>query len=243
MKKKLIMALAGAAIIGLIAGCGSSRNTSEDTDTTAAAEDTQETADTTETTENTQETADTTETTEDSSTEAEIPASAGETDSEGGKILVVYYSATGNTENVANMIAEITGADVFELEPAEPYTDADLDWTDDSSRVVSEYENEELRDIELVADTVDNWDSYDTVFVGYPIWWGIAAWPMDGFVEANDFTGKTVIPFCTSSSSGLGESGQLLADMAGTGDWQEGMRFRSSASQEDVQEWIDGLGL
>lgn len=243
MKKKLIMALAGAAIIGLIAGCGSSRNTSEDTDTTAAAEDTQETADTTETTENTQETADTTETTEDSSTEVETPASAGETDSEGGKILVVYYSATGNTENVANMIAEITGADVFELEPAEPYTDADLDWTDDSSRVVSEYENEELRDIELVADTVDNWDSYDTVFVGYPIWWGIAAWPVDGFVEANDFTGKTVIPFCTSSSSGLGESGQLLADMAGTGDWQEGMRFRSSASQEDVQEWIDGLGL
>lgn len=168
MKKKLIMALAGAAIIGLIAGCGSSRNTSEDTDTTAAAEDTQETADTTETAENTQETADTTETTEDSSTEAETPASAGETDSEGGKTLVVYYSATGNTENVANMIAEITGADVFELEPAEPYTDADLDWTDDSSRVVSEYENEELRDIELVADTVDNWDSYDTVFVGYP---------------------------------------------------------------------------
>ena len=155
MKKKLIMALAGAAIIGLIAGCGSSRNTSEDTDTTAAAEDTQETADTTETT-------------EDSSTEAETPASAGETDSEGGKTLVVYYSATGNTENVANMIAEITGADVFELEPAEPYTDADLDWTDDSSRVVSEYENEELRDIELVADTVDNWDSYDTVFIGYP---------------------------------------------------------------------------
>ena len=158
-------------------------------------------------------------------------------------MLVVYYSATGNTEAVAGYIAEATGGDLFELEPAEPYTDADLNWTDENSRVTLEHEDESLRDIELVADTVDNWDSYDTVFIGYPIWWGIAAWPVDGFVEANDFTGKTVIPFCTSSSSGLGQSGELLAEMAGTGDWQEGQRFRSSASQEDVTEWVDSLGL
>ena len=97
--------------------------------------------------------------------------------------------------------------------------------------------------MELTTTEVENWDSYDTVFIGYPIWWGIAAWPVDGFVEANDFTGKTVIPFCTSSSSGLGESGELLAELAGTGDWQEGQRFRSSASQEDVNEWVDSLGL
>lgn len=77
----------------------------------------------------------------------------------------------------------------------------------------------------------------------YPIWWGIAAWPVDTFVEANDFTGKTVIPFATSASSGLGESGQLLAELAGTGDWQEGMRFRSSVSEGDVQEWLDSLSL
>ena len=94
-----------------------------------------------------------------------------------------------------------------------------------------------------MADTVDDWQDVDTVYIGYPVWWGIAAWPVNTFVEANDFTGKTVIPFCTSSSSGLGESGQLLADMAGTGDWQEGMRFRSGASEEDVQAWIDELGL
>lgn len=162
---------------------------------------------------------------------------------ESGGVLVVYYSATGNTEAVAGYIAEATGGDLFELEPAEPYTDADLNWTDENSRVTLEHEDESLRDIELVADTVDNWDSYDTVFIGYPIWWGIAAWPVDGFVEANDFTGKTVIPFCTSSSSGLGQSGELLAEMAGTGDWQEGQRFRSSASQEDVTEWVDSLGL
>ncbi len=97
--------------------------------------------------------------------------------------------------------------------------------------------------MELTTTEVENWDSYDTVFIGYPIWWGIAAWPVDGFVEANDFTGKTVIPFCTSSSSGLGQSGELLAELAGTGDWQDGERFRSSASQEDVNEWVDSLGL
>ena len=162
---------------------------------------------------------------------------------ESGGVLVVYYSATGNTEAVAGYIAEATGGDLFELEPAEPYTDADLNWTDENSRVTLEHEDESLRDVELVANTVDNWDSYDTVLLGYPIWWGIAAWPVDTFVEANDFTGKTVIPFCTSSSSGLGQSGELLAEMAGTGDWLEGQRFRSSASQEDVTEWVDSLGL
>ncbi|HIU25255.1 MAG TPA: flavodoxin [Candidatus Copromorpha excrementigallinarum] len=161
----------------------------------------------------------------------------------GGNVLVVYYSATGNTEEVAQYIADATGGDLFALEPADPYTDEDLDWTNENSRVVYEHENEDARAVELTADTVDNWDSYDTIFIGYPIWWGEAAWPVDGFVEANDFTGKTVIPFCTSSSSGLGDSGQLLEEMAGTGDWQEGMRFQSGTDQQEVQDWVDSLGL
>lgn len=160
-----------------------------------------------------------------------------------GKALVVYYSATGNTEEAANMIAEAVGGDLFQLEPTEPYRDADLNWTDENSRVTVEHDNPDQRDVELVSTTVENWDDYDTVFIGYPIWWGIAAWPVDSFVENNDFTGKTVIPFCTSASSGIGESGQLLAEMAGTGDWQEGMRFRSSVDEADVQEWVNGLGL
>ena len=158
-------------------------------------------------------------------------------------VLVVYYSASGNTETAANYIAQATGGDIFEITPVEPYTSDDLNWTDDNSRVSREHEDESLRDVELTTTEVENWDSYDTVFIGYPIWWGIAAWPVDGFVEANDFSGKTVIPFCTSSSSGLGQSGELLAQLAGTGDWQEGQRFRSSASQEDVNEWVDSLGL
>ncbi len=164
-------------------------------------------------------------------------------DTGSGDVLVVYYSATGNTEQVANEIAAALNADVFELEPVEPYSDADLNWTDDNSRVVQEYENEDQRAVELVSTSVENWDDYDTVFIGYPIWWGIAAWPVNSFVQNNDFTGKTVIPFCTSSSSGLGESGQLLAEMAGSGDWQEGERFSSGADADTVQEWLDSLGL
>ena len=168
---------------------------------------------------------------------------APQTGSEGGKTLVVYYSATGNTEAVAQTIADTAGADLFELEPSDPYTDEDLDWTNDNSRVTQEYEDTSLRDVELTADTVENWEEYDTVFIGYPIWWGIAAWPVNDFIQANDFTGKTVIPFATSSSSGMGESGELLAELAGTGDWQEGQRFRSGADEADVAEWVNSLGL
>lgn len=168
-------------------------------------------------------------------------AEAQQSTDEAGKTLVVYYSATGNTENVANYIAAATNGDLFKLEPTEPYSDADLNWTDDNSRVVREHDNPDERDIALVKSTVENWDEYDTIFIGYPIWWGIAAWPVNGFIEANDFTGKTVIPFCTSSSSGLGESGKLLAEMAGTGDWQEGQRFRSSISESDVTAWVESL--
>lgn len=158
-----------------------------------------------------------------------------------GKTLVVYYSATGNTEAVAQKIANNLGADVFEIVPAQEYSSADLDWTDSNSRVTREYEDESLRNTELVSTTVENWESYDTVIIGYPIWWGIAAWPVDTFVKENDFTGKTVIPFCTSSSSGLGQSGDLLAQEAGTGNWQEGQRFRSNPSDSDINAWISSI--
>ena len=164
-------------------------------------------------------------------------------DPEGSRVLVAYFSATGNTEAVAGYIAQATGGDLFEITPADPYTADDLNWTDENSRVVYEYENPDERDTELASDTPDGWEDYDVIFLGYPIWWYDAAWPVDGFVEANDFTGKTVIPFCTSSSSGLGESGSRLAELADAGDWLEGQRFPSGASQADVEAWVDGLGL
>lgn len=261
--KKWIALLLGVVVTVSLAGCGSTGSTASTQESSVQAESTQEApeessaeAGGTSEAESVQETDAARETTETASgteetTAAEESTEASETGTESGtdsasaegRTLVVYYSATGNTEAVANYIAQATGGDLFELEPVDPYTDEDLNWTDENSRVVYEHDNEDARDVELVADTVDNWDEYDTVFIGYPIWWGIAAWPVDTLVEANDFTGKTVIPFCTSSSSDLGESGQLLAEMAGTGDWQEGMRFRSSASEADVQEWLNGLGL
>ena len=166
-----------------------------------------------------------------------------ETQPETGKTLVVYYSASGNTERVAKDIAEAAGADLFEIVPTEVYTSDDLDWTNPDSRVSREHDDESLRDVPLTTTEVPDWDSYDTVFIGYPIWWGIAAWPVDTFVKNNDFNGKTVIPFATSSSSGMGQSGSLLADMAGTGEWQEGQRFSSGVSSDDVQSWVNGLGL
>ncbi|WP_346706793.1 flavodoxin [Merdimonas faecis] len=216
MKKVISILAAGTMTMGLLAGCGSSsESTEEDTSGQAAQED--------------------------SADEGSTDAAASDEAETSGNVLIAYYSATGNTEAVANMIADATEGDLFELEPTEPYTDDDLNWSDDNSRVSQEHENEDQRDVELVSTTPENWDSYDTVFIGYPIWWGIAAWPVDHFVEDNDFTGKTVIPFCTSASSGIGDSGELLADMAGTGDWQEGQRFRSSVSDEDVVAWVESL--
>ena len=160
-----------------------------------------------------------------------------------GKTLVVYFSASGNTESVAKSISALTKADMFEIEPENAYTDEDLDWTNSSSRVNREHDDESLRRVELKTAAVPDWESYDTVFIGYPIWWGIAAWPTESFVTANDFTGKTVIPFCTSASSGLGQSAELLAEKAKGGDWSEGHRFSSGASEDTVKEWVDSLNL
>lgn len=163
--------------------------------------------------------------------------------SSNSKTLVVYYSATGSTKAVAETIANTAGADLFEITPVDPYTSDDLNWTDDNSRVSVEHNDESKRDVPLTKTTPDNWADYDTVFIGYPIWWGIAAWPVNNFVKGNDFSDKTVIPFCTSTSSGLDQSGDLLADMAGTGNWQDGERFSSGASSSKVESWVNGLEL
>lgn len=230
MKKIVTLLLAGLLTFSL-AACGNTTESSETQNSQSQTESAEEST--------APESSEATSTTEDASDAGKTPSTEGAE----SNVLVVYYSATGNTEEAAGYIADLTGGTLFELEPADPYTDEDLNYNDDNSRVSQEYADESLRDVELVADTVENWDSYDTVFIGYPIWWGIAAWPVDGFVEANDFTGKTVIPFCTSASSGLGESGELLAEQAGTGDWQEGMRFPSSVSEEDIQTWLTELGF
>ena len=225
MKKLTALLLSVVLVLGL-AACGSANKPASSTTQPETSAPTEQPA------------------TEPSESSSTAPAeSEPETQPETGKTLVVYYSASGNTERVAKDIAEAAGADLFEIVPTEVYTNDDLDWTNPDSRVSREHDDESLRDVPLTTTEVPDWDSYDTVFIGYPIWWGIAAWPVDTFVKNNDFTGKTAIPFATSSSSGMGQSGSLLADMAGTGEWQEGQRFSSGASSADVQSWVNGLGL
>ena len=179
----------------------------------------------------------------------------------GGKTLVVYYSATGRTKTAAEAIAAAMGGDLFELVPQQPYTTADLDYNnkdsrvsrehdaeDDSSRrerkdsrVSREHEDASQRHVALVKDAPDNFASYETIFVGYPIWWGGAAWIVDDFVKYNDFTGKTMIPFATSYSSPMGSSGRDLVAMAGTGNWQEGACFDRDMTRDAVMTWAKGL--
>ena len=173
----------------------------------------------------------------------DAPYTSGDPESD---TLVVYFSWSGNTREMAEYIAEATGGDLFEIVPEDEYTAADLRWTDENSRVVQEYEAKQagtLEDVALRDTTADGWEEYDTVFIGYPIWWYDAAWPVNTFVKANDFTGKTVYTFCTSSSSGLGNSTRNLADMAGSGDWRDGSRFSSGASESAVVAWLEEAGL
>lgn len=269
MKTKKIICMAATLImtVGLLAGCGTNNNANSNTNSNANAGGTVSstvvtTKAATEVTSGAAKAADDVKTTEaakttdadktaekSDGTQAATTASAAKAteaakaDTKQSRILVVYYSATGSTRAVAQTIAGATGADIFDITPVQPYTSDDLNWNNGNSRVSKEHNNESLRDVALTQTTPANWDSYDTVFVGYPIWWYIAAWPVNNFVKGNDFSGKTVIPFCTSASSGIGNSGQLLQKMAGTGNWQAGQRFSSGASASDVQTWVNSLNL
>ena len=160
---------------------------------------------------------------------------------EGSKVLVAYFSATGTTKGVAEMIAENMGADIYEIMPREPYTDEDLDWHDDSSRSTIEMNDRSCRP--EINGAVEDMEQYDIVFIGYPIWWGEAPRIVSTFMESYSFDGKTLIPFCTSSSSGLGSSGKNLEELTDGAQWMEGMRFGGGASEADVKAWIEGLDL
>lgn len=189
--------------------------------------------------------------------QAQEQETQGQGDAGNPKILIAYFTWAENAvpdENVdataspsvtepghvgqlARWVQEETGGDLFSIRVTEPYSS---DWDECLDRANGENRDNIHPELEAVLESTAD---YDTVFIGYPIWWEIAAWPVDTFVEANDFAGKTVIPFCTSSSSGIGDSGELLADLAGTGDWRTRERFRSGADESDVQEWVNGLGL
>ncbi|MBE6725352.1 MAG: flavodoxin [Ruminococcaceae bacterium] len=167
------------------------------------------------------------------------PAGDNDDTAQSGSILVAYFSATGTTEGVAEKIAAIEGADLYEITAAEPYSSADLNWNDSSSRSTKEQNDKNARPA-IGSDPVDL-DGYTKIYVGFPIWWGEEPRIMDTFVESCDFDGITVIPFCTSASSGIGRSGQNLAERAGSGNWLDGKRFSGSVSEADLRSWIEGL--
>jgi len=157
----------------------------------------------------------------------------------GSDTLVVYFSATGTTEGVALRIAEITEADIYEITATDPYTDEDRDWTNDDSRCSMEQNDPSVRP--LISSEEISLEGYTTIYLGYPIWFGQEPRIMDTFVESYNFDGITVIPFCTSGSSDIGQSGQALADNAGSGTWLEGRRFSADVSDDEISAWIEEL--
>ena len=156
-----------------------------------------------------------------------------------GGTLVVYFSVTGNTKSVAEKIASVTGADIYEIKSALEYTDEDINYNDSDSRTSKEQNDSSARP-EIGSEEI-SLDGYSTIYIGYPIWWGEEPRIMDTFAESYNFDGITVIPFCTSGSSGIGRSGQNLADNAGSGNWIEGKRFGGGASEDEIRSWIEGL--
>lgn len=160
-------------------------------------------------------------------------------DSAGKNVLVVYFSVTGNTKNVAEKIAAVANADIYEIKPVEEYTDSDINYGDSESRTSKEQNDSSVRP-EIKSEAI-LLDGYDTIYIGYPIWWGEEPRIMDTFVENNDFGDITLIPFCTSGSSGIGNSGKNLAANAASGNWLDGKRFDSNVSENEISDWISGL--
>ena len=240
MKRKISVLAAFLLAIGLTA-CGNNEGQAmNDTTQTIQAESSKEI----EAVDNTEEEAQQVETSEvASNTNDEIVEDTSTENTDGSEensgVLVVYFSATGTTKGVAEKIAGITGADTYEIKAAQEYTDADLNWNDSSSRSTKEQNDSSARP-EIGSDAV-SLDGYTTIYIGYPIWWGEEPRIMDTFVENYSFDGITMIPFCTSGSSGIGRSGQNLADNAGSGTWLEGKRFGAGASEDEIKSWIEGL--
>lgn len=155
--------------------------------------------------------------------------------------LVVYFSRTGNTEKIAEYLIELTDADSYVIEAAVPYSDADIKYQDDSCRANKEQNDKTVRP--EITNPIESIDSYDTIFLGYPIWWGQEPRIIDTFLESYDFSDKTVIPFCTSASSGIAASEKNISELVPIGNQLEGRRFPASATKEDVKAWYDTLPL
>lgn len=157
----------------------------------------------------------------------------------GSHVLVAVFSATGTTKGVAEKIVAVMGADLYEIKPAQEYTSADLNWGNPNSRSSLEQNDPSVRP-EIEGEPL-SLEGYDTIYIGYPIWWGEEPRVVDTFVESYDFDGITLIPFCTSGGSGVGRSDKNLAERAGSGNWLSGERFSSSVSESEIQSRIDKI--
>lgn len=164
-----------------------------------------------------------------------------ESAADGSRILVAYFSATNTTEGVAQYAADILNADLYEIVPEVAYTDADLNYNDDSSRSTVEMNDPSSRP--AISGAVENMEQYEIVFIGYPIWWGQAPRIVSTFMESYDFSGKTVVPFCTSGSSGIGSSAAGLQQLTDNARWLEGQRFSGGSTREEIAAWIESLNL
>lgn len=157
------------------------------------------------------------------------------------KILVAYFSCTGTTKRVAQEIAAATGADTYEIRPAEPYTRADLDWTNSASR--SSVEMKDPSKLPALADKSAGVEKYDVVFLGFPVWWYTAPTIVHTFLESYDFAGKRIVPFCTSGGSGLGDTVKTLHSVCPSANWEQGRVLNGRQTVNGLAEWIRGLNL
>ncbi len=227
-RKVLFSIITGACLVSLTA-CGSADSSKRQP--TTQQEQTTETTTTVEAKED-KAAPEVTET-NDSSTEAP--------ESTENNTLVVYFSRTGNTEKIAEYLMDITNADSYVIDAAVPYTDEDIEYNNDSCRANQEQNDKTVRP--EIANPIDSIDSYDTIFLGYPIWWGQEPRIIDTFLESYDFSEKTVVPFCTSGSSGIETSEKNIGELINIGNQLEGRRFPAGASKDEVKEWYDTLNL
>ena len=235
--KRIISMMLAVFLLASLAACGnSSQADTEETQTVTEGQE--ETAESTAESETPQEETETVAEAQ-SSSAAEAPENEAPAPAEHADVLVAYFSATGTTRGVAEKIASVTGGDLYEILAAEPYSDADLDYNDSSSRSTIEQNDKSARP-EIGSEDI-SLEGYSTIYLGFPIWWGEEPRIMDTFAEKYNFDGITVVPFCTSGGSGIGRSGPIMEALAGTGTWMEGERFSGSVSEEELQTWIEGL--
>ena len=230
--KKIVTILLAAIMVLSLAACAGGNEPAGDSDSNTTSQSGSEASKTSEESRQSGETP---------SDAAESADSSPDQEPEGSKILVAYFSATNNTEGVAQKLAEGLGADLYEITPEQPYTDEDLDYGDSDSRSSVEMNDPSARP--AISGSVENMEQYDVVLIGYPIWWGEAPRIMSTFMESYDFSGKTLAAFCTSASSGFGSSDSALRSAADGANWLDGHRFSAGASADDVMEWANGLGI